>query len=99
MYPLEDNRIKRQKQVEYAIDKRHVHAHSQDNRLRDQKSQWTRQVLLEKFSQVDFDFFLLGVDAPIACSSAELGGFVDEDYRRVCFFEEEDLERELYFTC
>jgi len=35
------------------------------------------------------------VDAPVACSPAELGGFVDEDYGRVCFFEEEDFEREL----
>jgi hypothetical protein len=93
MYPLEHNWIKRQEQVEYPVNESHVHAHSQDDRLGIQKPQRSRQVLLEEFSKVDFDFFLLGVDAPVACSSAELGGFVDEDYGRVGFFEEEDFER------
>ena len=34
MYPLEDNRIKGQKEVEYAIHKGHVYADSQYDRLR-----------------------------------------------------------------
>lgn len=93
MYPLEHDRIKRQKQVENAVDERHVQANRQYNWLRVQKPQRPRQVLLKKFAKVNFDFFLLGVDAPVACSSSELDGFVDEDYRRIGFFEEEDFER------
>lgn len=36
------------------------------------------------------------MNAPVAGSAAELGGFVDEDDGRVGFFEEEDFERELW---
>ena len=70
MYPLEHNRIKRQKQVENAVDERHVQANRQYNWLRVQKPQRPRQVLLKKFAKVNFDFFLLGVDAPVARSSS-----------------------------
>jgi hypothetical protein len=39
MYTLEDYRIEGQKQIKYAVHERHVNANSQDDRLREQKSQ------------------------------------------------------------
>lgn len=43
---LKDNRIKCQEEVKQAIDESHVNADSQNDRLREQKSQRARHVLL-----------------------------------------------------
>jgi hypothetical protein len=86
VYPLEDYRIEGQKQIEYAVHERHVDANSQDDRLREQKSQWARDVLLKQFTKINLDLFLLSMYAPISCASSELGGFIDKDYRWVCLF-------------
>lgn len=83
---LKDNRIERQEKVQQTINESHVNADSQNDRLRKQKSQRARHVLLQQFSKVDFDLFLFSVDAPILRSSSQFSCFVDQDDWRVGFF-------------
>jgi len=74
---LENNRIAGQEEIKEAIDEGQVDADKQNDWLGDKHTERTAEVLLEEFAQVDFDFFLFGVDAPVTCPAAELGSFAD----------------------
>lgn len=70
MDPLENDRIERQEKVKQTIDKSHVDADREDDRLREQQTKWSRDILLQQLSKIDFDLFLLSVDAPVLRSPA-----------------------------
>lgn len=66
----------------------------QDNRLRDQHPHGSAQVLFDEFAEVNFDFLLFGMDAPVLRAPPQLRRFVHQNHRRVCFFEEYETQRQ-----
>lgn len=70
MDALENDRIERQEKVKQTINKSYVNADGQDDRLCEQQTKRTRNILLQQLSKIDFDFLLLGMDAPVLRSPA-----------------------------
>ena len=91
---LEDDGVGGQEEVEEAVDEGHVDAQEQHNGFRDEQPQRPAEILGDEFAEVDFNFLLFSVDAPVQRAAAELRGFLDEDDGRVGFLEEGDVEAE-----
>lgn len=91
---LEDDGIGGEEEVEKAVNESHVDTQQENNRFRDEKAQGTAEILGNEFPEVDFDFLLFGVNAPIERSATEGGCFVHEDNGRVGFFQEDEVEAE-----
>lgn len=70
----------------------YVKRDEEDNRLGEQDSERTAYVLRHEFLDVDFDFLLLCVDAPVLCQATELGSLVDQNHGRVSLLQEEKVE-------
>lgn len=62
---LEDDRVECQKEVKQTIDESHVDADGQNDGLCEQQAKRPRHVLLQELSEVNFDLFLLRVNAPV----------------------------------
>lgn len=77
MNALKHQRVCRKKKIEQAIDERHVDTEKQYDALRHQHLEWPGEVLLQQLPEVDLDFLLFGVDAPILSSAAKLRSFSD----------------------
>lgn len=91
---LEDERISRQEQVEQTVDESHVDRQQGDNGLEKQEPHRPGKVLLEQLLEVDLDFLLLGVNAPVLGASSQLGGLFDQNDRRIRLLQEEEVENE-----
>ena len=91
---LEDEGVGGEEEVEEAVDEGHVEADEEDDGFAEEDPDGAGDVFGEEFAQVDFYFFLFGVDAPVFGAAAEGAGFVDEDYGGVGFGEEEEEEGE-----
>lgn len=89
---LKDDRISCQEKVKKTIDKRHVNTQQENNGLSDQETQRPAEIFRHKFSEVDFNFLLFGMDPPIFSAAAELFRFLHKDDWRVCFVEENRVE-------
>ncbi len=94
MNTLEDDWIGGQEEVEDSVNERHVDGQQKDDWLGEEEADWTRKVLGEQFAQVDLDFFLLGVDAPVTGSAAELRSFLDQDNWCVGLLEPNNVHEE-----
>ena len=68
---LEDDGVGGKEEIKEAVDECHVDTQEEYNRFCDEKAQRTAEVLGNEFAKVHFDFFLLGVNTPIECSSTE----------------------------
>lgn len=91
---LEDDRIRCQEQVEKPVDEGHVDTQEQDDRFCDEEAQWTAKVFRDEFAEVDFDFFLLRMDAPVQSSPPQGRSFLDEHDGRVRLLEENEVQAE-----
>lgn len=89
---LEDDGIGGEEEVEQAIDEGHVDAQEQNDGFGHEEPQRTAEILGHEFAEIDFDFFLFGVDAPVESSAAEHGCFLFEHDGRVGFLEEDEVE-------
>ncbi len=94
MDALEDEGVGRQEEVEQAVDEGHVDGEEGDDGLGEEQAHGAREVLGDELANVDLDFLLLGVDAPVEGAAAELGGLCDQDGGRVGLLEEEQVEEE-----
>ena len=94
MNPLEDNRVEGQEKVEQTVHERHVDAEGEHDWLGNEHSHWAAQVFLDEFAEVNLDFFLFGVNAPILSATTQLRGLIDEDHRRISLFKEDKAETE-----
>lgn len=94
MHSLKDNRVSRQEKVKQAVDERHVDTEQKDDRLGHQDSQRAAEILRHQFSEIDLDFFLLGMDSPVLCTAAEFGRFLNQHDGRVGFLQENHIEPE-----
>lgn len=81
-------------EIEKSVDEGHVDRDEQDDGLSEEDAHGPADVLDNHFLEVNLNFFLLSVDAPILSSSTQLSGFVDQYNRRVCFLKEEQQEPE-----
>lgn len=81
-----DERIGGKEEIQDAINKTHVDGEGENDGFGKEETHGTRQVLLNELLEVDFDFFLLGVDAPVLGASSQIGSLVDQDDGRVGLF-------------
>lgn len=91
---LEDNGICGQEEIEEAVDERHIDRDEKNDRLSKQQAHWTREVLGHQFSEINLDFFLLGVDSPVLRSTAKLRGFRNQDDGWIGLLEEQEIKDE-----
>lgn len=89
---LEDNGIGSHEEVEQTVDEGHVYTQGQDDRFGEQDLNGPSQVLLQQFSEVNLDLFLLGVNAPVLGPPTQLRCFLDEYDGRVRLFHEEEIQ-------
>jgi hypothetical protein len=75
-------------------DEAHVECNEQDDWLSEEDAHGAADVAHNELFEIDLDFFLLGVDAPVLRSPPELGRFVDEDDGRIRLFHEEEQQHE-----
>lgn len=68
----------------------HVNRQQENDGLGEEHTNGTRQILLNELLEVDFDFLLFGVDAPVLRAAAEVGGFVHQYDGRIRLFEEDE---------
>ena len=66
----------------------------EDDGLGKEETHWTREILGYEFAEIDLDFLLFGVDAPVLGPATQLGCFGDENYGWVGLFEEEEVKEE-----
>jgi hypothetical protein len=66
----------------------------QNDRLRDQHPERSREILLHQLTEINLNLFLLGVDTPVLGSATKLRCLRDEDDRWVRFVEEEEVKGE-----
>lgn len=74
------------------VDESHVDTNQQHDRLTDQHTQWSAEVLLYQLSKIHFNFFLLGVYAPVLGSSPELGSLADKNDRWIGLSEKDEIQ-------
>lgn len=84
--------VGRQEEVQEPVDEGHVDTEQQHNSLSDQHLQRPGEILLDQLSEVDFNFLLFGMDAPVLRPAAELGSLRDENLRRIRLGEEEQVK-------
>lgn len=70
-------------------DEAHIDGDKKNNGLRKQNSHRTAQVSNYELLEVDFNFLLFGVYAPVLRSSSQLRGLCDQDDWRVRLLHEE----------
>lgn len=92
MYTDKDERVSRQEQIQDPVDEAHVNGQQKNNGLGKQQAQRARKVLLHQLKKVDFDFLLLGVDAPVLSAASQIGSLADEDDGRIRLLEEQEVE-------
>ena len=91
---LKDEGVGGKEEVEEAVDEGHIERDEQDDGFGEKNPDRARDVLCEEFLDVDFDFFLLGVDAPVFGTATEFLRFVYKDDGRVGFGEKEQDKSE-----
>lgn len=77
-------------------DEAHVNGDEQDNGFGEEDTHRPADVLDDQLLKVNLDFFLLGMYAPVLCSSSELARLVDEHYWWIRLLQKEEQQRKRY---
>ena len=62
------------------------------DRLCNQQSNRTAEILGHEFTKVDLNLLLLCMDTPVQCPASELGGLVHQNNRGISLFQKQDIE-------